>query len=487
VQWVYSIFGLVTILIGSLGLLMLRESKSEHWWIKIYAVLFTIGFMAIGAWLAWPILVGSKDLLFGTHEASAIVRARAAANASAIHSEWLTAQTTMETLAVLLGGLSPLLFWQMRRHDPDSRRHWVVLAVGLIAGYLVLVHRAYVVLPGSLSAGWVEPLRQTLTRHETLLFFGLYWEFFWLTSLAATSLSGLSIGSWSAFLLPCALLPYWVGYYLEYPFWKLLLCWLSAVALGAIFNGIRKLEDEAETAKRAERARRASYLLLKTDESHRPHFALYLRPFSSTGNLDAQGTSEEADPLDLESVLSYAVRPELMLLGLNRIQEKSIVGAGYVYGPDEDWFARFKTLASNARLLFLLPSTQKGTLEEVEWVFANQALEKCVFIMPETITGRGWQSSVSAPTTVKVYEQRFIDHAPEWEMTRAAVFERTRVSLPDYREAGAVFTLNSRGGLRRLEPLGLSRSLLKVLRLRKQIKRVMQPAIDADWTGVRAG
>jgi hypothetical protein len=229
-------------------------------------------------------------------------------------------------------------------------------------------------------------------------------------------------------------------------------------------------------ARRADRASVLSSRLLETNELKRPRFALYLRPFVSTGTLDTQSVSEDADALDLETVLSYAVRPELSLIGLNRPQEQAIVGAGYIYGADQDWFERFQRLANNAAIIFLLPSARLGTLDEVQWVVENRAFGKCVFLMPENVTGEGYQASVSSPSPVRVYEERVHDHAPDWEQMRTAVFECVKILLPEYQNGGAVFMLDEGGGVRLLEPLLLSRSILKVIRLRRVIRRVLRPA-----------
>jgi hypothetical protein len=477
----YAFFGVLMILGGAFALFVVLSDFAQGetdagLLMRIYSLLFLIGFIAFGTWLAWPILMACKDLVTGTRHAGEIIRARDSTRASAVGYQFLTFRTALEIFAIAFAGLSPVLWWGMRRREPGSRRPWAVLLAGLATGYIILVHRGVHLLPGSAGADLIErPLRQILAHHEQLLTFGLYWELTWLISLAGFAWTGLPVGNWTAFFAPLALLPPAVGYYFNYPLWKQLLCYLVCIILGGIVNAIRKAEAEAEKAKRALRAREISDRLLGADDGKRPLFALYLRPFASTGHLDTQNVSANADPLDLETVLSYAVRPELSLLGLNRAQEKSIIGADYLYGPDQDWFVRFQELAINAKLLFLLPSARQGTLDEVEWVIEKRALEKCVFIMPETVTGTGWQASSAVPSTVRVYEERIIDHAPEWKETRAAVLQRVNVPLPEYREDGALFMLNARGGVRRLERLGLSHSMWKVLRLRRVIKRVMRP------------
>jgi hypothetical protein len=471
-QWMYAGFGMLLILVGILGVWMMILDGSHADWGTVVSWALLLVFIGVGVWLAWPILVACKDLISGTRHAGEIIRTRESSSAADRH-RWLSLYNTIfELLAIALAAVVPLLWWGMRRREPDSRRHWVVLFVGLTTGYVVLIHRGVHIWPGNVGSGRIElPLQRMLAGRETPLTLWIGYEIIWLSLLAGSNWTGLPVGGWTAFFAPLAFLPFLIGYYLHYPLWKQFLLWFLSVALGFIFNAIREVENEFEVTKRSRRAREISRRLLGTDPRNRPRFALYLRPFASTGNLDTQ----QREPLDLETVLSYAVRPELLLLGLNRPQDKAIIGADYLYGADQDWFTRFQRLANNATLIFLLPSSHSGTLEEVAWLVEARLFQKCIFLMPETVTGSGIQGSSFVPSTVTETDDLFIDHAPEWEDARRAVSEKTKLRLPEYQEYGAVFTMDDSGVVRRLEALRLSRFVLKVVRLRRAIKRVLRP------------
>lgn len=476
-QWVYAAFGLLMILVGSFAVCIALFGKIDGRWLtRLGAVLFTVAFMGFGVLMAWPIFAGIGDLLSGTHHAHEMILAQRATDEESKRTEYLWFRKSLQGGAIVFAAAAPLLFWGMRRRDTGSLRPWVVLAAGLCAGYVVLVKSGLHLLPSGFGGDLIErPLRGWLSHHEALLFFGLYIVIFFLAGLAGANFTGLPVGPWTAFFVPVAALPCVASYYLNFSWWKQTLCWLLTVFLGLILNEVRKAEHQGEMAKRAARASALSSRLLEAHEGSHPPFALYLRPFVSTGKLDTQYVSEEADALDLETVLSYAVMPKLCLIGLNRPQEQAIVGAGYVYGADQGWFDRFQKLARSATAIFLFPSARAGTLDEMQWIIDNRAFGKCVFLMPETVTGKGYQAYASSPSPVRLYEERMYDHAPDWARTRAAVFERVKIRLPEYQGSGAAFTLDENRGVQQMEPLLLSRSIMKVMRLRKVIRRVLRP------------
>lgn len=474
-EWVHAVLGLLAIVAGGfVAYIGLFEEIEGGRLSRLGTVLFALVFLGFGVWIAWPVFAGIVDLVSGSHHAREIIQARKAKTAENDRIEYVTFQKVVEGGGIAFAAAALFLSWGMRRRDPGSRRPWVVLTAGLFAGYVVLVHWGLHVLPSGFGGDLFEqPLRGWLSRHQALMTFGLYSEILWAVGLAGSNFTGLPVGTWTAFSVPMVLLPGCIASYLNVSWRWQIVSWLLSVFLGFILNKVRKAEQWGEMAKRAARAQVLNSRLLEVDERKRPRFALYLRPFVSTGTLDTQ---QGADALDLETVLSYAVRPELSLIGLNRPQEQAIVGAGYIYGADEDWFERFQKLANNAAVIFLLPSAHRGTLDEVQWVVENRAFAKCVFLMPETVTGEGYQANVSIPSTVRVYEDRINYHAPDWAQMRTAVFERLKILLPEYQDSGAAFMLDESGEVRLLEPLGLSRFTLKVMRLRRVIRRVLRPA-----------
>jgi hypothetical protein len=76
------------------------------------------------------------------------------------------------------------------------------------------------------------------------------------------------------------------------------------------------------------------------------------------------------------------------------------------------------------------------------------------------------------PKSLVVTEGREIDHAPNWQMAAKAVMEVTGVALPEYDERGGFFTLGADGSLRVREALCLSRTSVRVGKLRKALQAV---------------
>src|SRR5271157_5342187 len=136
--------------------------------------------------------------------------------------------------------------------------------------------------------------------------------------------------------------------------------WLLGGILFLVWNLTRMAEDKAEVRKRSQDASELERRILAKDTRNLPRFALYLRPFISTGGLDTNPSSvfcgQRGWHTDFETVLSAAIRPELHLVGLNRPQDRAIVGAGYLFGADEDWFTRFCRFAIEATFILILPS-----------------------------------------------------------------------------------------------------------------------------------
>jgi hypothetical protein len=366
----------------------------------------------------------------------------------------------------------------MRRREPESRRHWVVLIVGLASAIVAILYgehaRVWTLLgvPGPAAA-----MHGLLQRHELAVVLGLNWSLVWVSVLAASTWTGLPVGPISSMLFAVPMLPWSAGEYLELSWWGKIGCWLATVPLGGLFSAVQSIERDAELARRAGRARALSARLQDMNASDRPRFALYLRRFATTGTLDTQEISANSDALDFETVLSQAVRPELHLLGLNRQDAARVVGADYLFGADEEWEANFARLAKAASLIVLLPPDRGSTLKEIQWLVDARLLGKVVFVMPETLTPGGFHAYAAAPELpMKVTTERTIDHSAEWEAAREAALAIGLV-LPAYDVNGALFALDDAGRVRVQAPLRLSRSLLKVSKLRRALAR-MRPASE---------
>src|SRR4051794_18906545 len=60
-------------------------------------------------------------------------------------------------------------------------------------------------------------------------------------------------------------------------------------------------------------------------------------------------------------------------------------GVQRLYINSTEWWKKFEQLAANARAIFLIPDGSENVLREVFWLQGNGFLEKCIFIMPETV------------------------------------------------------------------------------------------------------
>jgi hypothetical protein len=461
--WIQTAIGLFFIAGGSLALWILLFDKFENdtWRSRVFGVALVVAIIGAGIWLAWPLALGVRDLFAGSHGARKLVVARESARATSVQADYASFRTGVKVGALIWAASAPFLCWLMRRAEPDYRRAWAQL-IAIPTGYAVLVQWGIGAFPGSV---FETSLKGFLDRNDTAWAFALYAETMWLGPMVGAYFAGLPVGPWTILLVPVAVTPYWIGYYLGYPFWKLMLCWLAAVMIGGIVNAVRKSEEEAERSRRIARAREFERKVLSGEKGH--EFALYLRPFRVTGTLEAQQVSDEADPLDFETILAAAVRPKLRLLGLNKRRYTKILGADYLYHGCE-WEDVVRRLAHAARIIFVLPGVGTTIDKEIKGLRHQRLLSKCVFIMPETMTGKGWQFYTAVPTTVKHTEYRDIDHSGDWAAAQQAMLE-LGLALPAYLPEGALFTLHDDGRLKVIARLHLAGTPWKVRRIRKAL------------------
>lgn len=122
-----------------------------------------------------------------------------------------------------------------------------------------------------------------------------------------------------------------------------------------------------------------------------PDYALYLRPFSSTGSLEAPNPLRRWLPIfpayhererfvELETEMAQALDPFLPLIGLGRPGEH--IGAGRIAVADREWRQAFARLAGAARWVIMLPAQAGETLWELEWLRDHGLLARTVFLMP---------------------------------------------------------------------------------------------------------
>lgn len=151
-------------------------------------------------------------------------------------------------------------------------------------------------------------------------------------------------------------------------------------------------------------------------------FGLYLRAFTTTGQLIIQG-------IDFESAIAYYLAPYMNILAVGRQGEH--VGAGRIEMSNDDWQANVARLAAEANPILLVPSDRPGTLWEILMLKEKGYFSKTVFVMPPNLAFR--QSS-----------QRFVPYAQIWNDMRVTLMKQG-VVLPEHTPQGLLFQLNDFG------------------------------------------
>jgi hypothetical protein len=473
VSWIQALMGMFFMFACGLGILSLLTNKFETAWNKVFGLAFLGCVFAGGALLAWPLIA---LVTYGSSAAREILAAREAARSADIAEEGDSLSRGMYIAGILNAVAAPFLARSILRENPRSIRAWLLLfavPIGFLLALPILGRALGVTVPKNALIAWFAG---SASRPTGTLTFVLWVETIWLLMIFTDHTTAMPLGIITIALTPFAMLPYWIGYYRQVHWTVQALLWAACLFLGFIINVVQQVENAWERQKRDHREKQFLKKLLESFKgSTYPEFSLYLRPFCSTGTLDTQGRiGGAAEPLDLETVLAKAVAPRLRLLALSRPTEAEVIGADRLYLPDTGWWPPFQKLALRATNIFLLPSQHQGTLHEIQWLFGQGHLKKCIFIMPETPSGGGWkrQIVVTIPKAVVMTENPDIDHASNWRLAVNAVKEETGVALPEYDERGAVFTLNTDGSLRAREALGLSRSFFRVGNLRKALQAV---------------
>jgi hypothetical protein len=199
----------------------------------------------------------------------------------------------------------------------------------------------------------------------------------------------------------------------------------SAIALvaSAAVASFDELGDLSEQRARDLDAQ-SIYDQIRRGETPQP-YAVYLRPFSSTGQIESLALSALASGIggsalgfsvtrfELEQQVERAARGVGPLVCLGKGLEH--VGAGRLEVSDDDWRAAVLALITHAKLIVMLPSSRPGTLWEIEHVLESGAVERTVFIDP--------------PNTV-LTDKRLYDQAKEWNAVRDA-FAKRGYQMPD--------------------------------------------------------
>jgi hypothetical protein len=151
---------------------------------------------------------------------------------------------------------------------------------------------------------------------------------------------------------------------------------------------------------------------------------------------------------DLEAFLARAFETYQPLIALGKPGEH--IGAGRIETDDASWQEKIDLLLKYAATIVMIPSYREGTLWEVDWLRANDALVRTLFLLPPTDSDTG------------------LDVKSHWEQT-AARFRDYGIILPPFDRRGAMFYIQPDGRPGRVENfpkklrVGLVREILRSL------------------------
>lgn len=165
-----------------------------------------------------------------------------------------------------------------------------------------------------------------------------------------------------------------------------------------------------------------------------PPYVVYLRPFSSTDQVEAVQMSAVASGMqgsalgfvvsrfELEQQVERATRHLGPLVALGQGLEH--VGAGRIAVDENSWKEAVLRLCDKAALIVMLPSSRAGTLWEIEHVLASNLLDRTVFIDP--------------PNAAIANKKRY-DQSREWAAVRDAFAAKGFTMPPDSRVGRLLF------------------------------------------------
>ncbi len=180
------------------------------------------------------------------------------------------------------------------------------------------------------------------------------------------------------------------------------------------------------------RDKRATQILenLRT-ESRSEKYAIYLRSFVVTGNLEiayieslwqGQSLGNRRETCDLESLLAEAFEPFEPLVALGTPGEH--IGAGRILTSDGSWREQIELLLRGAATIVMIPSFRSGTEWEIDWLIAHRCIERTLFIMPPRERKTKFDLPVFWSTTVEKMRSKGIH-------------------LPPFNDRGAIFTIRN--------------------------------------------
>ncbi len=161
------------------------------------------------------------------------------------------------------------------------------------------------------------------------------------------------------------------------------------------------------------------------------NYRLFIRPFGITGTMGSGirkvGHFSLGPKIDFETTLAESLEPTGTLITFGRPDEH--VGAGRITAAEKDWQERFAKLARSSKSIICVPSHHAGTLWEIGFLFNNDLLHKCIFLMPPTSMLRGLSDQL------------------DWDLTQSAIWNSLSIHIPGYMPCGQIFQLDNHGAL----------------------------------------
>lgn len=215
------------------------------------------------------------------------------------------------------------------------------------------------------------------------------------------------------------------------------------------------LENYARQVSRDKAAERIMTRLRHPVGTPTPRFSLYLRPFDTTGRLastsvgsdglghghygNIQGHSGNIQ-IDFEAIFASAFPSHRPLIALGTpgtllsvrpegmwswpiSPDWGLPGTGKVASTDIEWRENFMLLAHHADVIVVVPLEFPGTIWEINWLYRNGMLSKCVFFTPATMHGA-------------------LSYEKSWEKI-TQFFASIDIEIPKYQPFGQIFMLNN--------------------------------------------
>jgi hypothetical protein len=262
----------------------------------------------------------------------------------------------------------------------------------------------------------------------------------------------------------------WLYYVLSASWWSKALL-EAVVVMPAMVRANRLLRADVRYGqyRREEAAKAMAGRVMAGDRTAGP-FALYLRPFASTGRLPTEqlpptigGGTEIPSHLDLETMLGRALRDRCPVVALGRSGDIA-EGPARIATSDEEWRSLMAGLADQAAFIVMVPLASPSTLWELRWLTEHDLLGKVLMVMPES-PGTVPSGVIRTTENDRVFdagiqcwdpEEHQLNLAKEWrQATRAA--REIGVELPPLAAVGALFTIDATTGqVARILPLALS-------------------------------